>query len=425
MFKQFLISLFLGITISSCKPKDIKTFVIQDRVDITTISPDSTDFSDLEAIGKAIGDSRVVMLGEQDHGDAPTFLAKSRLVKYLHEKMGFNVLAFESDFFALNRGWDQLEKQKSKIDPFISENIFRSWSSCLECENLLFDYIPKTFESQKPLEISGFDNQVHGTYSAKNLRTFLDDYLKRKKINYTQTKHYKDNFLSFIDSIKFNKNLEKQLDFKKSLAQIDLELSTTDSTNFESMLLRSLKGLTESEISFLKKGDDYLELRDKQMAANLKWLVKYKYPNEKVIVWAHSSHTLKNPELFLIPRVQRIWKNMGGFFTADPQMAKRTYVLGFTSRTGTAGRVINERKYTVPPPEPDSFETWIPQSVPYAFVDFKKFREENPSANKRFLMKGRNHVTDLAPWLSIFDGVFYIRDMYPCALRESGNEPIK
>ena len=47
----------------------IKKFVEQTAVSIPTIDPDSTNFSDLEVIGNAIGDSRIVMLGEQDHGD--------------------------------------------------------------------------------------------------------------------------------------------------------------------------------------------------------------------------------------------------------------------------------------------------------------------------------------------------------------------
>lgn len=102
MIKPFLLFTFISVALSACVQKDIKQFVVENRVDILSISPDSTDFSDLEAIGKAIGDSRIVMLGEQDHGDAPTFLAKTRLIKYLHEQKGFNVLAFESDFFALN-----------------------------------------------------------------------------------------------------------------------------------------------------------------------------------------------------------------------------------------------------------------------------------------------------------------------------------
>ena len=77
----------------------LKEFVQSNTMPVLAISPDSTDFSDLEGIGDAIGNSRIVMLGEQDHGDAPSFLAKTRLIQFLHEKKGFNVIAFESDFF--------------------------------------------------------------------------------------------------------------------------------------------------------------------------------------------------------------------------------------------------------------------------------------------------------------------------------------
>lgn len=76
----------------------IKDYVKENTVKITNISPYTDDYSELEAIGTAIGDAKIVMLGEQDHGDAPTFLAKSKIIQYLHEEKGFNVMAFESDF---------------------------------------------------------------------------------------------------------------------------------------------------------------------------------------------------------------------------------------------------------------------------------------------------------------------------------------
>ena len=84
---------------------------------IASIQPDLVEFSDLDAVGAAIGDARIVMLGEQDHGDGATFLAKTRLIKYLHEEKGFNVLAFEADFFGLNEGWSQLPKRIKRYAP--------------------------------------------------------------------------------------------------------------------------------------------------------------------------------------------------------------------------------------------------------------------------------------------------------------------
>ena len=141
---------------------------IRDRentVKINSINPYTGDFSDLESFGNAIGDARIVMLGEQDHGDAAAFLAKSWLIKYLHEVKGFNVLAFESDFFALNEGWDNLDKNSNDIDSFIRGNIFPLWTACDGCQELFFNYIPATFSTENPLQLSGFDNQLFMNHS--------------------------------------------------------------------------------------------------------------------------------------------------------------------------------------------------------------------------------------------------------------------
>ena len=107
---------------------------------------------------------------------------------------------------------------------------------------------------------------------------------------------------------------------------------------------------------------------------------------------------------------------MASHFTSDQKLYEQTYVLGFNSRTGSAGRINNDKKYSVKPPVEDSFETWIPETVPYAFVDFKRFRTKNPSERKSFPMKGLGHAETNSVWTEHFDGVFYIRDMFPCTL---------
>ncbi len=71
--------------------KSFKEFVITTTSPIVDIDPKNSNYEGFEKIAASIGDSKVVFVGEQDHGDAPTFLAKTKIIKYLHEKMGFNV----------------------------------------------------------------------------------------------------------------------------------------------------------------------------------------------------------------------------------------------------------------------------------------------------------------------------------------------
>jgi len=411
--KKLSILLFLFFGLQGFAQKQIKNYVQKNLNPIRTIDPDSTDFSDFEGIGNAIGDSRIVMLGEQDHGDAPAFLAKTRLIKYLHEKKGFNVLAFESDFFALNEGWDHLQKQKSDIDDFIRQNIFSIWTNCKQCENLFYNYASGSFATKNPITISGFDSQVHGKYS-NNLTKYIDDFLKMNDIPFIKSKFYETKFLSFIDSTRISKDLTKHKLFISQVDSIFKQLPKKWEGSFELLVLHNLQESSKSGISFLTKGKDYMEIRDKQMSENLKWLVNQKFPNQKIIVWAHSAHILKNRD-FIKPRLtNENWINMGHFFTRDSLLNQQTYIVGFSSKYGTAGRITNPKTYSVVSPAKNSFETWINDDTKYAFIDFKRFRDLNPNSLEYFNMKGKYHSYNEAVWTQVFDGIFYIKDMYPC-----------
>lgn len=75
---------------------------------IRSINPDDQDFRDLEPLRAALEGIRLVLLGEADHGSGSDFLAKTRLVKFLHSELGFDVLAFETPMYDMTVVWQSL-----------------------------------------------------------------------------------------------------------------------------------------------------------------------------------------------------------------------------------------------------------------------------------------------------------------------------
>lgn len=415
----FIFSLLSILSFSALCQKQVKEYVQQQMIPVKAIDPTATDFSDLHPIGAAIGESRIVMIGEQDHGDGSTMLAKSRLIRYLHEEKGFNVLAFEGDFFALNEGWKQLPKEEEQINRFLKENIFPVWSDCGQCSDLLYSYIPATYQTRSPLQVTGFDNQIGGfKFSKDQIKESIDQYLREKKVEYTKSESYQ-RFLYHLNiiSASISPSMEGELLegmkwFAQSADSVLAKLGPDASRDLEYLTLESLREFAKAR---LHSSDNvmYNNIRDRQMAKNLQWLARIKYPEEKIIVWAANGHIMKNADTAIKEKRTASVTWMGTAFTRDSLNASQTYVLGFSSLQGTYKRTTERQVKTVPRPLKQGFETWIDERITYGFVDFKPFRLLYPQYNKMFMMKARQ-FNMTGNWTSVFDGIFYIRDMVPC-----------
>ena len=406
----------------------IKRFVKSNTFPVAAIHPDSTDFSDLEPIGATIGNAEIVMLGEQSHGDGATFLAKARLIKYLHEEKGFNVLAFESDFFALNHGWKSPGKDSSGLNKLIAGNIYPIWTKAEQLKDFFYSYIPGTYGTSRPLIVSGFDNQLHGQHSIDTLKNYLDNYLKQHNLKFRLSENYRSEFVPFIDSLvtlKPSSNIPKLKRFEQLIDTILSQSVNSDENDFGIMLLHNLKEYSREcqylHTHFYKA----FVIRDRQMAKNLNWLAETRFPGEKIIVWAASGHIMKS--MFTAAaegESPEIIYPLGKFFTDNAQNREKTYVIGFTSETGSFG-ILGRNIREVSPVHRRGFETWIDKRYDFAFTDFKLFNIRNPGFSEPFPMKGRGHWSTSLPWSQAFDGVFYIRNMFPSDFLKSGGKPVQ
>ena len=420
---KITLTLFLFLTTDSFAQKSIKEYVKANTFEIRTIDINENDFSDLDVFGKAIGDSKIVALGEQNHGDGTTFEAKGRLVRYLHEKKGFNVLVFESDYFALTYGFEKVTKTKDSINNFIQNNIMGVWSWCDKAAPFLYDYIPKTFTTSNPLQITGMDCQFHGAYSVNNLVKIATPIFAKISVtaeDFTNAKIILGNLHNTFlwtyknpDSLAIVLGNEALKDFLKNKS---LELLTID----ERLLIDNIKRNYDDFVDVVQHKsyvDDNYTKRDKQMFLNVLWLLQHKYPNDKIIIWAHSSHIAKAAKEFEDHGQKGIM--MGNFLGNKKLNPFSYYALGFTSYSATPIWTSNNYKIDVEFPKKIGFENWIPKNLNYSYVDFS-LKKGTLNNNESFAMKGTNfpshqHRNLVYQWTNVFDGIFFIRNIEGCS----------
>jgi erythromycin esterase len=392
--------------------KKLKDFVINHAVQINSGDPLNTDFSDFENIGRAIGEDSIVMIGESEHFDGTTFDLKSRLVKYLHEKKGFSVLVFENDFFNLNLGWNQVLKERDSIIKYTRSNIFPIWSQVKECQDLFENYLPESFKTANPLQLSGFDSQLYGEFTERNLRKTLAAYLKKENMQLIATDEI-NRYLQTVDSLSpkiFQKykrfddyiNIHKN-DFESFLTtsdQIIKNLGPQKDEDFEYQLIKSLKQYCNQLKNYNSQMTTSINIRDAQMADNFEWLLHHTLKHKKVIVWAANSHILRHKDTLFPSKFLNSMVNMGTLI--DNSLNGKAYLIGITS-ADYADDSKSQKSGN------NDFEQWINESWNYAFVDFRNLADEGLDRNTLFKTKLIGHDAAEARWANAFDGILYIK----------------
>ncbi|MBN8705282.1 MAG: erythromycin esterase family protein [Bacteroidetes bacterium] len=419
--KTIFLFLFSGFLVTCGKelppPDPAKLAALSPHIfTVRSIDPDDTIFTDLQPLKSVLNNKKIVLLGEQSHGDGSVFLAKARLIKFLHEEMGFNVLAFESGLFECSLA-EELITSGVPVGEAARKSVFDIWTGSKQFQPVI-QYLEATRKTNHPLHLAGFDLQITGLYGRDSLKSRLQKEFKSIPGHETE----KQVFLSVLDTvIKKLKPKEKisapvrQAFYSSadSLIAASGKLPLSPSHALHLQLLKSLKTYLTFlwTIDFNKPDPVTFNQRDRQMGENLVWLMRNQYPQEKIIVWAASSHISRNrheirnrkeADTAMVPMGQQVWDTF----------RDSSYVLGFTAGGGRVG--IREKKpWDLAKASSGTLEYWLEQTGNQnLWLDFKQLPGDHWL---RDTLRARpfGYSSMLARWPEMMDGLFYIQTMTP------------
>lgn len=239
------------------------------------INPSATDFKGLSFLDSLLKDKRIVALGESSHGTEEYSQTKFQLIQYLHEKLGFNVLLFESPM--ANCSYVNIANDTGTHE-LVRNSIQSVWHTQTVCR--LFDYI-KT----RNIKFGGFDPQfMYSPFPALLYAHSFDAYPGIK------------NTLLQLDTriAETIKTPQQYLALKDSLSEAYSRLAVQLSSLHLSPLQQWVKQMVTTNVSYYARINNGSQ-RDSGMAKNIIWMAENLYPNEKIIIWAHNTHIDKDP----------------------------------------------------------------------------------------------------------------------------------
>lgn len=441
----FLLFIILSTQVNSQTKTEID-WLKKNSQSLQSIDPKDENFDDLEFLIPLLKNKKIVMLGEESHSFAHTFAAKVRLVKFLHQKLSFNVLAFEINGFPLYQVSQEVKKPSDKLSP-IQKRIYPFWSQAKVTQEL-FAYI----EKNKSMQVTGFDVQPYGWSPLQAMKDMLIE-SNSEILNY---KHF-DRFVAlfktyyrqrinalkmseyallnvFLDDILYEGKLKNSLSQKDKIVLKALDNFKNHLRNRivdEATTYHMMGDLNPKDSLFDFLGDTRsmgpINRRDEQMAKNIQWLKEELYPDEKIIIWSASAHTMYDrhtmkkelPKDF--PFYTRFlygynYLNMGTHL--KKAYNDEIYSIGFSPVSGTIDHAMNKNSHYLEDVSQGSNsieKKLMALKGKHLFLDFSDNKSgfppslfnDNTISNVLGIMEIQGNIS------TFFDGILFMKDVTP------------
>ena len=420
-------------------------------VSIETIDPalEDDDFADLMPLVDLIGDVQVVGLGEQTHGDGAAFHAKIRLIKFLHEVMGYDVLVWESGMYSCRLVEEAIQGGEPATEAW-KKGIFGVWGMSEQVQPL-FEYVQATRATDRPLEIAGTDSQMTGQGAGEALKAQLIEVYEQSGSPAALADAFEvigRNFdLAKFPPLPNHKDIDVAA--MDEAAQVVIAELRSDDGAFAAVDARERAFLARSLVNFnamvemvywmVKSRSDeaadddmfkYASIREPHFADTLVYLAREHYPDRKLIVWAASSHLTYNSRKVEWPDGADGWK-----FDDSPwdPMGNRVhealgadfYVIDCIAYEGEIGSVAGWSR-PLEAAEPGSIDALCHESGhPYLYVDMRSLPDTEGGAwlRERLVARPRGYGSMRANWGEVCDAFLFTDVMFPSTAFKPAPEP--
>jgi len=304
---------------------------------------------DYQPVLDAIGDRRIVLLGEFNHGSREVFLTRTDLVKALHGQGGFDAILFEG---GLGEVGIVARTATERTPAELTDGFFGIWRTA-EWPELM------AYARDEDMTIGGFDVQRSGS----TLSTYLaeqagdpDDWQQMEQ-TFGRLRSKLSNGRTEYDSVA-----------TQTEALIGRYQAMASNWPHDELIQRALNDRSTFLQYMLKwigdkDWDARWNARDSAMAANVRWWLDELGPDHKVIIVGHNFHIAKYNEKEEV---------MGEVLAAD--LADDMYSLGVFAGGGSFANNRGEPEAMSPPSGEGLDLKHIVQAMPGAvsFLDLPR-----------------------------------------------------